>query len=86
MDYTENPFWLAKAWNYPGHADLQSLWKKDMRELFPQNLFIYYYWKFKKLVIVQEIVRNISAVDLGAKSAMDLGAKWDITNYFLKYY
>jgi hypothetical protein len=25
-------------------------------------------------------------VDLGAKSAMDLGAKWDITNFFLKYY
>jgi hypothetical protein len=25
-------------------------------------------------------------VDLGAKSAMDLGAKLDITNYFLKYY
>jgi hypothetical protein len=25
-------------------------------------------------------------VDLGAKSAMDLGAKLDVTNYFLKYY
>jgi hypothetical protein len=32
-----------------------------MQAIFLQNLFIYYYWKFKELVIFHEIVRNISA-------------------------
>jgi hypothetical protein len=46
---------------------LYTLWKKDMRKRFPQTLFIYYYWEFKKLVIFKEIVRNISASGIRCK-------------------
>jgi hypothetical protein len=52
-----------------------------MQELFRQNLFLYYYWTFKKLVVFHEIVRNIYVyllMDLGENPPVDLGEKWDI--------
>jgi hypothetical protein len=46
------------------------MWEMGMRDLFLQNLFIYYYWKFKKLLIFHEIpvVRKISANGFRCKS------------------
>jgi hypothetical protein len=40
---------------------VHTLWKKGTQEIFLQNLFIYYYWKFQELAIYHEIVRTISA-------------------------
>jgi hypothetical protein len=41
----------SRKFYYVKNLYITTLWKKDMRELFPQSLFIYYYGKFKKLVI-----------------------------------
>jgi hypothetical protein len=66
----------VKLINAVSVAGPEILWKKGIEENFLLNLFIYYYWKFKKLVIFHEIVRNIPAS----------GCRWKMRYYesFLK--
>jgi uncharacterized membrane protein (DUF2068 family) len=61
-----------------------ALWKKGIQEIFLQNLFLYYYLKFKKFLIFHAIVRNTFATGFRYKSAS--GFRWKIRNYelFLK--
>jgi hypothetical protein len=61
---------------------LTALWKKGMQEIFLQNLFIYYYWEFKKLVIFHEIVCNITV----KKMHPILDAKCNKTKFSMQFH
>jgi hypothetical protein len=64
-----------------------TLWKRGMQEFVLQNLFIYWYWKLQKLVILyfkkKLVMSHFAPKSTGGFAPKSIGGY--VTNHFMKY-